>query len=325
MQNKLLARQIKRFLKNIEMPAEYAPLLQAISDSYDHYEADRSLLERSLEVSSQELNEANGKIREAFNEIKRKNKDITDSIYYAQRIQQAILPATLLLREYFNDSFILYKPKDIVSGDFYWIETKPGKMLFSAVDCTGHGVPGAFMSMIGSALLNEIVGEKNVTRPSEILAKLRQGIIYALKNKEQGSESKDGMDISLCSVDYSNNMLEFAGAFNPLWLIRNGQIIEYKADKFPIGNYVENESKAFANQTISLQKGDTIYIFSDGYADQFGGERGKKFKNAQLRNLLLGCQTLKMKEQMELIEKIYMDWKGELEQVDDVLLMGVRV
>jgi serine phosphatase RsbU (regulator of sigma subunit) len=254
--------------------------------------------------------------------MEEKNKGITDSINYAKLIQEAILPPKELKYRLFPDAFVLYQPKDIVSGDFYWFTEKNKKKLIATVDCTGHGVPGAFMSMIGNALLNEIINEKGVTSPSEILKQLREKIIDSLKQKD--GQNKDGMDISILCFDDTTNTVEFAGANNPLWLIRNGVIQEIKADKQPIGLH-HGESKPFSNHIINLIKDDSIYIFTDGYADQFGGEDGKKFKYKQLQNILLSIQDKRMIEQEKiLIEKIN-DWKGNLEQVDDILIIGVRV
>ncbi|MCE9540858.1 MAG: SpoIIE family protein phosphatase, partial [Bacteroidetes bacterium] len=241
---------------------------------------------------------------------------------YAKLIQEAILPPKELKYRLFPHAFVLYLPKDIVSGDFYWFTEKNKMKLIATVDCTGHGVPGAFMSMIGNALLNEIINEKGITSPSEILIQLRVKIIDSLKQKD--GQNKDGMDISILCFDENMNTVEFAGANNPLWLIRNGEIQEIKADKQPIGLH-HGESKPFSNHVINLLKNDSLYIFTDGYADQFGGNDGKKFKYKHLQNLLLSIQDKPMIEQEKiLIEKIN-DWKGNLEQVDDILIIGVRV
>jgi serine phosphatase RsbU (regulator of sigma subunit) len=258
-------------------------------------------------------------------QLEEKNKDITDSINYAKRIQEALLPPMELRENLFPESFILYKPRDIVSGDFYWFAEKNGKRLLAAVDCTGHGVPGAFMSMIGNSFLGEIVNERLLTRPALVLDKLRSMIIRSLKQSDAESGANDGMDISLLSFHQAENMkVEWAGANNPLWLMRKGECIVYNPDKRPI-SYSRGNTLAFTNHTIDLQKGDTLYIFTDGFADQFGGEKGKKFKYKQLQEVLLSIQNEPMKKQEEHLAKIFANWKGSLEQVDDVLVVGIRV
>ncbi|MEW6467336.1 MAG: tetratricopeptide repeat protein [Bacteroidota bacterium] len=260
--------------------------------------------------------------------IEERNKDITDSIYYARRIQEAILPRQDSLRGLFPDSFILFRPRDIVSGDFYWFAEKDGKKLVAAVDCTGHGVPGAFMSMIGNAFLNEVLREKGLTRPAMILSELRHLVINALRQSGAEGETKDGMDIAILSVDEKNGTAEFAGANNPLWLFRqvNGTcgLTEYKPDKRSI-SYHKGLGLPFSNHTIPLQKGDLLYIFTDGYADQFGGEKGKKFKYRQLQEKIRSVCNLDMVQQAAFLEKTFDDWKGGLEQVDDMLLIGIRI
>ncbi len=254
--------------------------------------------------------------------VEGKNKDITDSINYAKKIQEAILPAKALKYRIFPSAFVLYQPRDIVSGDFYWFGEQNGKRLIAAVDCTGHGVPGAFMSMIGNAFLNEIVNEKGITKPSEILDQLNELVITSLKQNE--SENKDGMDISILSFDMKNKTVEFAGANNPCWHIRGQKISETKGDKKPIGSFGKNDV-LFTNHQFELQSGDSFYIFTDGYADQFGGKNGKKFMYRQLQETFLSIQNEAMLKQEELLLTKFKEWKGNLEQVDDVLVIGVRV
>lgn len=251
--------------------------------------------------------------------VEEKNKEITDSIQYAKRIQSAILPPSKLVKEYLKDSFILYTPKDIVAGDFYWMEHKNGKILFAAADCTGHGVPGAMVSVVCNNGLNRSVREHGLTNPSEILNKTREIVITEFEKSED--EVKDGMDIALCSLE--GNHLQYAGANNPLWIIRNEEIIEIKANKQPIGKF--DNPLPYTTHDIELEKGDTIYIFSDGYVDQFGGENGKKFKAANFKKLLLSIQHEPMERQRELIRNAFETWKGHLEQVDDVCVIGVRI
>ena len=256
--------------------------------------------------------------------IEEKQKEILDSIHYAKRIQQAMLTSESYFDEHLNaDYFIYYQPKDIVSGDFYWAVAHHNKFYIATADCTGHGVPGAFMSLLNISFLNENVIERNLQNPAQILNEQRKEIIKAL-NPKGNENSKDGMDCVLCAIDTKNNILEFAAANNPVWLIRSHELIEYKADKMPVGKYEDN-AKDFKSQSIVLQKGDLIYTFTDGYADQFGGPKGKKFKYKQLENLLLVNHHLPMDQQRELLSKTINDWKGSNEQVDDILVIGVRI
>ncbi|MFI5219845.1 MAG: SpoIIE family protein phosphatase [Bacteroidia bacterium] len=255
--------------------------------------------------------------------IEIKNKEITESLIYAKRIQSAILPDIKLIYKALEQSFILYLPKDIVSGDFYGFAQKNNRVIIAAADCTGHGVAGAFMSMIGTALLNQIINEKNISEPAQILNELNDGIIHSLKQKE--SDSNDGMDISLCSIDLIENELKYAGANRPLWLIRNSELFIYKPNKFPIGGLQVQQEEKFAQHSVSLQPGDAIYLFSDGFADQFGGENGKKMMTNKFKELLLSIQHMKMREQEQHLRNYFEKWKGNYEQVDDVLVIGIRI
>jgi len=254
--------------------------------------------------------------------IKEKNKDITDSIKYAKRIQEAILPPDKLVKQCLPESFVLYKPKDIVSGDFYWIENAGDKILVAAVDCTGHGVPGAFVSIVGHNGLSRVFNEFKITQPALILDKLNE-IVGETFRQQDNKEVKDGMDIALCSIDFKNLTLEYAGAMNSLYLINNGELKEVKADKQPIGAF--DNRKNFTNHLIKLTAGDCIYIFSDGYADQFGGPKGKKFLYKKFQDLLLSIHKSPMNEQKEILDKAIMEWKGKHEQVDDILVIGVKI
>jgi serine phosphatase RsbU (regulator of sigma subunit)/ligand-binding sensor domain-containing protein len=254
-------------------------------------------------------------------EIEEKNKDIVDSIKYAKRIQNTILPTTDRLNNILKDYFVIYKPKDIVSGDFYWADKLDGKSYFSAIDCTGHGVPGAFVSIVGFNGLKRTVNEFKLRTPSKILDKLTDLVIETFSASD--SHLKDGMDLALCSLDYETLMLEYSGANNPLILIRDGEIIETKGNKQPIGDFEHRVD--FENHEVQLQKGDNIYLFSDGYADQFGGPKGKKFKLKTLKNLLLEVSVLEPSEQKQKLIEAFNEWKGELEQLDDVCLIGVKI
>ena len=258
-------------------------------------------------------------VEDSKQQLEQKNKEITDSIQYAKRIQSAILPSDKLVKEYLQDSFILYKPKDIVAGDFYWMESVGNKTLFAAADCTGHGVPGAMVSVVCNNGLNRSVREHGLTEPGKILDKTREIVVNEFKKSAE--DVRDGMDIALCSLE--GNTLQYAGAHNPLWIVRNGELLETKANKQPIGQF-ENPTP-YTTHTIELQKGDSVYLFSDGYIDQFGGEKGKKFKSKPFKNLLISIADKNMQEQRNLIDKAFINWKGDIEQVDDVCVLGFKV
>jgi len=255
--------------------------------------------------------------------IELKNKAITDNINYAQRIQSAILPDIKLIFKYLEHSFILFLPKDIVSGDFYTFSEKNDRVLVVAGDCTGHGVSGAMMSMIGGSLLNQIINEKGVTDPALVLNQLNSAVIDTFRQSE--NESNDGMDVSVCALDLKTNELEYAGANRPLWLFRNNKIEVIRPDKFPIGGLQMAKNRVFTNSKVQLQKNDTIYIFTDGYADQFGGDKGKKLMTGRFRELLSSIQHMDMKAQEVFLKDYFEQWKGSNEQVDDVLVIGIRV
>ncbi|OFY84496.1 MAG: hypothetical protein A3F72_13895 [Bacteroidetes bacterium RIFCSPLOWO2_12_FULL_35_15] len=282
-----------------------------------------------------ELGIKNKKIETAYNIIEDQHKDIKDSIRYAQRLQEAILPTAAFNSTFKDNAFVFYKPKDIVSGDFYWIEevkiNNSTQILFAAVDCTGHGVPGAFMSIVGHNLLNQAVNEHHKIKPSDILNELNIGLSETLRQTQEDSAVKDGMDIALCSLKKNNSnsfTLQFAGANNPVWIVRSKQIpelIEIKGDKFPIGIFVGEELHLFNNHEVELFPGDTVYIFTDGFADQFGGAKGKKFKYKPLQELIISIQEKSMKQQQQILSRTLNDWKGDLEQVDDILVIGIKI
>ena len=270
------------------------------------------------------LAQQNDEIKKQRDQIFQQKKEITDSIHYASRIQRAVLPASKLLDDAGIKHFILYKPRDIVSGDFYWINQKDNKLIVAAADCTGHGVPGAFMSMLGMAFLNEIVTKAEFNNAADILNQLRVLIVKSLHQSGKQEETKDGMDITLCMIDKENWNLQFAGAFNPLYLIRNGEIIEGPADRMPVGFHDKLEVP-FTNTELPIQAGDTLYVFSDGYVDQFGGENGKKFMAKRFKQLLLDIQDKPMDTQRDILDTNIIDWRGELDQVDDILVIGMRL
>lgn len=279
-------------------------------------------LEQIVEDRTAEIAEQNATLEHQKAEIEEKTNDILDSIKYAERIQTAILPPQDELDRIFeNENFVLYRPKDIVSGDFYWAERFGDEVIFSAVDCTGHGVPGAFVSIVGFNALNRTVNEFNLKKPGQILDKLTDLVVETFSKSE--SQIKDGMDIALCNLNYTSNKLTYAGANNPLIMVRNGELIEYKANKQPIGEF--QNRVPFETHEIDLQKGDCFYIFSDGFADQFGGPKGKKFKTKNLKQLILDNNHLSMKDQMAKFQEEFDKWKGDFEQLDDVCLIGVRI
>ena len=261
-------------------------------------------------------------IRKQHVELEEKTKEITDSINYAKRIQEAILPPISFVKENLPNSFIFYQPKDIVAGDFYWMESEEGLAVFAAADCTGHGVPGALISVICSNALNRSVREFKRTKPGAILDKTLEIILEKFEKSEE--EVKDGMDIALCTFEPKTRRLQYAGANNPLWIVRkNSNVIEeYKADKQPIGRYMKHVP--FSTHETILNEGDTAYIFSDGYADQFGGVNGKKFKSLNLKRLLISIHEEPMQKQHELIKKNFYDWMRHYEQLDDVCVIGFR-
>ena len=270
--------------------------------------------------------EYNAIIAEQKAVVEEKNKEITDSITYAKRIQEAILPPRLLVENYFPDSFILYKPKDIVAGDFYWLGQYKEIRFIAAADCTGHGVPGAMVSVVCSNALNRAVKEFNITETGQILDKVRELVIETFEKSER--DVKDGMDIALIGLQNSENgvvTVYFSGANNPLWILKKdaAEITEVKGDVQPVGKHIL--SHPFKSHTIKVAKGDTLYCFTDGYPDQFGGEKGKKFKAANLRKLILSIRDKSMPEQQNILDQTFMAWKGKLEQLDDVCVIGVRI
>jgi len=266
-------------------------------------------------------------LKNAYTQIENKNLSITDSINYAKNIQTALLPSIEYIESIIPDSFILFKPRDIVSGDFYWLNKVNNKIIIVAADCTGHGIPGAFMSMLGISFLNEIVNKNKITQPDLILNELRKMVINSLNKTDR--EVKDGMDIALTAINTESLELEYAGAYNQLFVYRpiietgKSEFFEIKADRMPIGKYIKDEVP-FTNKLFQLQKNDTIYMFSDGYPDQFGGEKNEKFKLRRLKELLNEIQRNSMVKQKEILEEILNTWQGDEEQTDDIIVMGIR-
>lgn len=280
-----------------------------------------------LEEKKKELEEANGKLEQAKANLEKANQDVTDSINYAKRIQDALLPSKELINHHFPKNFIIFSPKDIVSGDFYWFADKGAYKYIAAVDCTGHGVPGAFMSMIGSSLLNEIVHTKNVTDPEEILHLLNKGVISALnQSDEQGQRNDDGMELTLCRIDEDKNELVVGLANHKMVIVRKGQEPELvNGSYFPIGGLFSIKKEPHYKQfTFPIEEGMRIYMFSDGYCDQFGGEEKLKYMTSQFLDKLKENQKFDIYEQSGEFENSFDDWKGNLDQVDDVMLIGIE-
>jgi CheY-like chemotaxis protein len=282
------------------------------------------------------LQQQNAKIEHQKTEIelqseiaKKQTKKITDSIQYAQRIQKAVLPTEDVFKTNFKDYFVLFKPKDIVSGDFYWATSKDGILIIAAADCTGHGVPGAFMSMLGVAYLNEIVNKIAINKhisslnADEILNQLREMVISSLHQTGNLNEPKDGMDITIVIIDPDHKKIQYAGANSPLYLVRDGKLIDYQPDKMPV-SYHQKREVPFTRHEFDIKSDDRIYMFSDGYIDQFGGDKGMKFLSERFRNLILQIHNRPMAEQQNILEKTLNDWRGNRQQLDDVLVIGMR-
>ncbi len=275
--------------------------------------------------SSELLEKQNDEIKIQKNIIEEKNKDITDSIRYAQRIQNAILPSKEQIKTIFPQSFVLFRPKDIVSGDFYWFEKSGDYKLFSVVDCTGHGVPGAMLSVVGHNMLNKALHDDKLVMPDKILHYLNENISRMLRQKHEDQVIQDGMDIALCTYHEPSQAIYYAGSFNSLYMIRKGELKEIKSDKIFIGNYFQDPDKKFTLHKIEVEKGDLFFVFSDGFADQFGGPSGKKFKYKPFQQLLVGMQNDTMEEQEIKLANAFEEWKRNLDQVDDVCIIGIRI
>ena len=293
------------------------------------------------------------KINKLKLEIEERHQSIIDSVTYAKRIQEAILPPKTEIYKYLPESFVLFKPRNIVSGDFYWFRalSEGNKVIIAAVDCTGHGVPGAFMSMIGNTLLNEIVSLQGVVEPAAILNNLNEAVRSSLKQDQLDSESRDGMDVAICCIDFDKMEVQYSGANRPLYLLRgdiaavtieeslDGHAVdalllgvtdvefieEFKPNKFPIGGLAMDEEKRFTNHVIPVKKGDSVFLFTDGYADQFGGDQGRKLMTKKFKKILRAIQNKSMSEQGAYLGNFIDEWRGEQEQVDDVLVIGIRM
>jgi serine phosphatase RsbU (regulator of sigma subunit)/HAMP domain-containing protein len=335
-----MAKAVDRLVRNFERTKEfslsigagkfdmvYEPLSQhdelggALLQMRDDLASYRNQMEEKVAVQTLEIREQKERVELQNERVTELYNDLQASIDYAQRLQSTILPSPEAIREVFPQHFVLYRPKATVSGDFYWFANKGKKLMFAAADCTGHGVPGAFMSLVGHNALNQAT--KVYYKPSQVLNTVNRLSAQALRANENHLV-KDGMDIALCTIDMDAMELEFSGAQNPVYIIRGEELIELSGDGFSIGSYVNGE-REFTAKKSEIQSGDCIYAFSDGYADQFGGPAGKKFMRKQFRQLLIEINSLSMDEQLAAIQKRFDDWRGEQEQVDDVLVIGVRV
>lgn len=302
-------------------------------ESY-YYELEEKVKERTIRIEKQKeeisqqrdaLAEINSQLNVAYSEIEDQKKHIMDSIYYARRIQSAILPSLNLVGAHFKNYFVFYLPKDIVSGDFYWMNEADGLAMISAVDCTGHGVPGAFMSIVGFNQLNNAINVTKARRASDILNELNRGVILTLNENTSDTSIKDGMDLALCVFDFPNKKVEFSGANNPMILIRDNKFTKYKGNNFPIGAFEGAGVQLFTNHEIDIKEGDCIYLFSDGYADQFGGPDNKKFFSKRFEELLFEIHAYPMEDQKEMLRNRLFEWMGNNAQVDDILVIGIKI
>jgi len=264
------------------------------------------------------------KVMERTREIDQQRINITDSIQYASRIQKALMLSPGELEELMPSHFILNKPKDIVSGDFYWVHNKDGKLIIAVVDCTGHGVPGAFMSILGISLLNEIVNDMDHPQSDAILNELRAHVIRDLGQTGSTDEAREGMEMALCIVDFENSKIQYSGAFSPLYLVSNGELMEYRGDRMPIGIYHEEEVP-FTSQEVLYRENDIIYLFSDGYVDQIGGLHRKTFRSKRFKDLIREIWSLPMEEQSAILREEHEIWRAGKEQIDDITVLGVRL
>lgn len=289
-------------------------------ETYHLREQNRSLIE-SLKEANQTLEQ---KVIERTKRIESQSREITNSLQYASKIQKALLPPKEDIERLLPSYFILNKPRDIVSGDYYWLAAKDDKVIIAVADCTGHGIPGAFMSILGVAFLNEIVNKAVTIRANEILNQLCGQVIKSLHQTGKNDETRDGMEMALCVIDFGKQKLQYSGAFRPLYLVRDNEFKEFKGDLIPIGIY-EQEDQSFSNTEILFKKNDIIYLFTDGYVDQLGGIDRKTFRSENFKKLLIDIHNLPLPQQKKELEKKYEEWKGEIDQVDDILIAGIKM
>jgi serine phosphatase RsbU (regulator of sigma subunit) len=312
-EKEILEQKVKERTKTIE---EQKEVLKKQRDDLARY--NEEILQQKEEIEAQR-----DEIEVQRDQIFKQNDEITKSITYARRIQSAVMPSKEMIKSFFGNYFLLFRPRDIVSGDFYWMTERDGKVLVAASDCTGHGVPGAFMSMMGVSFLNDIVNVAGVTQPDLILNELRHKIKSNFKQTFGESETRDGMDIAVCVLDIQAKKIQFSGAYNPMYLIRKGELTEFKGDKMPVGTHIKEVT--FSLHEIDIKSGDCIYIFSDGYVDQFGGDEGKKFMAKPFKELLISVNGKPMPEQQKILEDTLDKWQAALDQVDDILVIGICI
>ena len=307
----------------ISKPWNRAELKITIDSAFEVYNL--KLQNKNLIADLKEVNQNLEKIVEQrTRQIEQQRKNITDSIQYASRIQSALMLPSEELDRLLPTHFILNKPKDIVSGDYYWVSHKNNSMIVAVADCTGHGVPGAFMSIMGINFLSEIVSKREIFKANEILNELREHLIRSLGQTGHRDETRDGMEMALCIVDLESNQLQFSGAFRPLYIFRNKELIEIKGDRMPIGIYNE-EVVSFTNKEMKVQDNDVFYLFTDGYVDQIGGPDRKTYKSRKFKKLLGEIHLKPLKEQKSILEKEHLAWRSKIEQIDDILIMGIRI
>ena len=286
---------------------------------YDLKQQNKNLI-KDLKKANQNLEQ---KVIQRTKQIEQQKKEMTDSIHYASKIQSALLPPDEELDKLLPSYFILNKPRDIVSGDYYWVSQKGNKVIVAVADCTGHGVPGAFMSILGIAFLNEIINKTEILIANEILNELRDYIIKSLHQTGKKDETRDGIEMALCVVDFANKKLQYSGALRPLYFIRNKELNEFKGDYMPIGVHDDYEN-SFSKKELQFRENDIIYLFSDGYVDQLGGPNRKTYRSRQFKQLLINIHQKPLHEQKEILEKEYEEWRKDIEQIDDIMVMGIR-
>jgi serine phosphatase RsbU (regulator of sigma subunit) len=301
----------------MDFPSDIGSRVMQVNDinEYDEHENIESVLVVSHDITERKLIEL---------EVQNKNKKINDSINYAKRIQNAILPNTRHINKALTDSFILYKPRDVVSGDFPWFVQIKDDIFIAAVDCTGHGVPGALLSLIGYFLLNDIVRSRKVSDPGKILDLLDEGVTQTLRQDQDDSATKDGMDIALCRIHLNTREIEYSGAHRPLYVMKSGVMDEIKGNKFPIGGGIFKNQTNFTSTKIQLEEGDSVYFSSDGFPDQFGGPDNRKFGPKKVRDIVERVHSKSMEEASRIFEQEWETWRGETKQTDDVLLIGLK-